>query len=209
MTIERVQERAAMHRATVDRQNGIIRGVKVLGPTSRNGREYTADALRKGVGLYENIRVGIGHLERHEARRYQDVIGRLENARVQTGGIYADLRFNPKHALAEQLAWDAEHAPGNVGLSHDVEGRIVRSNGRVMVEEIIAVRSVDLVADPATTGGLFEEEQAATFPGTAAFVGALRGCDVPGGTQAAFAESLRGATVAPEALSRFVNAIQE
>lgn len=142
----------------VDREAGIIRGVKVLGRVSRNGREYTADALRKGVGLYEGVRVNINHVKPGQPRGYADRIGRLESPRVQNGSIYADLRFNPKHALAEQLAWDAENAPGNVGLSHDAEGRLSRAGGKTLVEEILSVRSVDLVADPATTGGLFEGE---------------------------------------------------
>jgi hypothetical protein len=142
----------------VDRDAGVIRGVKVLGPTSRNGREYSADALRKGVGLYEGVRVNVNHVGRGESRGYGDRIGRLENAQVREGGIFADLKFNPKHALAEQLAWDAANAPGNVGLSHDAEGRLSRRNGKTLVEEILSVRSVDLVADPATTAGLFEDE---------------------------------------------------
>jgi len=151
--------RALQHgRAGVDRDAGVIRGVKVLGPTSRNGREYSADALRKGVGLYEGVRVNVNHVGRGESRGYGDRIGRLENAQVREGGIFADLKFNPKHALAEQLAWDAANAPGNVGLSHDAEGRLSRRNGKTLVEEILSVRSVDLVADPATTAGLFEGE---------------------------------------------------
>ena len=58
--------------------------------------------------------------------------------------------------MAEQLAWDAEHAPENVGFSHNVEARIGRRGERVVVEAITRVQSVDLVADPATTRGLFE-----------------------------------------------------
>jgi len=142
----------------VDREAGVIRGVKVLGPASRNGREYTQESLRKGVGLYEGVRVNVNHVGRGESRGYGDRIGRLENAQVREGAIFADLRFNPKHALAEQLAWDAENAPGNVGLSHDAEGRLSRRGGKAVVEEILSVRSVDLVADPATTTGLFEGE---------------------------------------------------
>ena len=76
-------------------------------------------------------------------------------------GLYGDFHFNPKHALAEQLCWDAEHAPGNVGFSHDVEAQTSRKNGRVVVEAIRKVSSVDLVADPATTSGLFESRDAA------------------------------------------------
>jgi hypothetical protein len=75
------------------------------------------------------------------------------------GGLRADLHFNPKHALAEQLMWDAEHAPENVGFSHNVEARTSHKEGKTIVEEIIRVQSVDLVADPATTRGLFEHHE--------------------------------------------------
>jgi len=145
----------------VDREAGRIRGVKVLGRTSRNGREYTAESLSKAAGLYEGIRVNVDHRRPSDQRSYRDRLGRLENVRVREDGLYADLVYNPKHALAEQLAWDAEYSPENVGLSHDARGRTVRRNGTLVVEEIEAVRSVDLVADPATTRGLFEADAAA------------------------------------------------
>ncbi len=71
-------------------------------------------------------------------------------------GLFGDLLYNPKHALAEQLAWDAEHLPGNVGLSHNVLARTSTEGSQTIVEAILQVFSVDLVADPATTSGLFE-----------------------------------------------------
>ncbi len=57
------------------------------------------------------------------------------------------------------MLWDAEHAPENVGFSHNVEARTVRRGERVVVEAITRVQSVDLVADPATTRGLFESHR--------------------------------------------------
>ena len=41
-------------------------------------------------------------------------------------GLFGDLQYNPKHALAEQLSWDAEHAPENVGFSHNVQARTAK-----------------------------------------------------------------------------------
>ena len=73
--------------------------------------------------------------------------------------MFGDFHFNPKHALAEQLVWDAGHAPENVGFSHNVQARTVRQGDETLVEAILKVHSVDLVADPATTCGLFEQEQ--------------------------------------------------
>ena len=60
--------------------------------------------------------------------------------------------------------WDAEHAPENVGFSHNVLARTARQGDGVVVEEITKVQSVDLVADPATTRGLFEAAAAGAEP---------------------------------------------
>ena len=53
--------------------------------------------------------------------------------------------------------WDAEHAPQNVGMSHNVLARTSRDGDETVVEAITKVQSIDLVADPATTAGLFEQ----------------------------------------------------
>jgi len=74
-------------------------------------------------------------------------------------GLFGDLHFNPKHALAEQLVWDAENNPRNVGFSHNVLAPLSRQGSATVVEEITRVQSVDLVADPATTQGLFEQAE--------------------------------------------------
>jgi len=143
----------------VDRAAGVIRGVKILGLQSRNGRTYRPDALVEAAPLYENAKVNVNHPKGgpHAPRDYQDRLGVLRNVASRPGeGLFGDLHFNPKHAMAEQLIWDAEHSPENVGLSHNVEARIGRSGDQVVVEAILRVESVDLVADPATTRGLFE-----------------------------------------------------
>ncbi len=143
----------------VDPTAGVIRGVKVLGLASRNGRRYLPEALVQAARLYENAKVNVNHPKGRPdgPRDYQDRLGVIRHVVVRDGeGLFADLHFNPKHALAEQLAWDAEHAPENVGFSHNVQARCTRQQDRVVVEAITKVQSVDLVADPATTRGLFE-----------------------------------------------------
>jgi len=141
----------------VDREKGLISGVKILGLESRNGRTYLPEAIRQAAGLYEGKRVNVDHARSGDSRSYRDRMGRLQNIQPREDGLYGDLFVNPQHVLAEQLFWDAEHAPENVGLSHDVSGRVTRRNGKATVEAINSVRSVDLVADPATTAGLFED----------------------------------------------------
>ncbi len=138
---------------------GVLRGVKLLGLRSRNGRRYAEKALRDAIGLYEGSKVNVNHPTRDPLapRDYRDRLGVVRNVRFQRGnGLFGDLHYNPRHALAEQLAWDAEHAPENVGLSHNVLARTRRESDELVVEAITRVQSVDLVADPATTAGLFE-----------------------------------------------------
>jgi hypothetical protein len=65
------------------------------------------------------------------------------------------------------LVWDAEHAPQNVGMSHNVLARTTNDGGETVVEAITKVQSIDLVADPATTSGLYEHA------GTSSAAGAI------------------------------------
>lgn len=149
-------------RLRVDRAAAIIRGVKLLGLTSRNGRRYREHALTQAAGLYEGAKVNVNHPKGHplSPRDYQDRLGEIRGVEFRAGeGLFGDLHFNPKHALSEQLMWDAEHAPQNVGLSHNVLARTTRDGDETAVEAITKVQSIDLVADPATTAGLFEHAE--------------------------------------------------
>jgi hypothetical protein len=148
-------------RLRVDRAAGVIRGVKLLGLQSRNGRRYREQALAEAAALYEGARVNVNHPKGHplSPRDYQDRLGVIRGVALRTGeGLFGDLHFNPKHALSEQLIWDAEHASQNVGLSHNVLARTSRDGDETTVEAITKVQSIDVVADPATTRGLFEHE---------------------------------------------------
>jgi len=147
------------HPGRIDRRRGVIHGVKILGLTSRNNRRYPSETLMEAIPLYQNAKVNLNHPDGNptEPRRYQDRFGLVRNVRVvEDEGLFADFHFNPKHLYAEQLLWDTENAPENVGFSHNIEAEVVQENDMQIVQKIVAVRSVDLVADPATTQGLFE-----------------------------------------------------
>lgn len=147
-------------RLRVDRDAGVIRGVKLLGLASRNGRRYREQALAEAVALYEGAKVNINHPKGHPLapRDYQDRLGMVRGVQLRPGeGLFGDLHFNPRHALSEQLVWDAEHAPQNVGMSHNVLARTKQVGNETVVEAITKVQSIDLVADPATTSGLYEQ----------------------------------------------------
>jgi len=146
----------------VDRDGGVLRGVKLIGLSSRNGRRYRESALNEAAHLYEEVKVNVNHPKDGPAapRDYQDRLGVIRGVEMRSGeGLFGDLHFNPKHSLAEQLAWDAENNPSNVGFSHNVLAKLSREKETTIVEEITQVRSVDLVADPAATRGLFECEE--------------------------------------------------
>lgn len=145
-------------RRKIDKENGVVEGVKILGTKSRNNRIYPFETLKAAAPLYENAKVNVNHPDgpADEARKYQDRVGSIKNVKLERDGLYGDFHFNPKHPLAEQLIWDAERAPENLGFSHNVEAVVRVENGTQIVEEIKRVRSVDVVADPATTDGLFE-----------------------------------------------------
>jgi len=157
---ETLQEYAnnAGEKPIVDTINGVISGVKLLGPVSKNGRVYTKECIANAAGKYESAKVNVNHLRGKAGgpRDYQDRIGSIKNVVVKESGLYGDLHYNPKHALSDQLAWDAIHAPENVGFSHSVEAMTSRREDTLYVESIERVLSVDIVADPATTNGIFE-----------------------------------------------------
>jgi len=163
---ERLSEYATSANQTlqVDRENGVIHDVKILSLQSKNdggNRVYDPGAVARAIPLYEGSHVNVDHVSAYESVKYANRIGRLQNVRAAVDGLVADFHFNPRHALAEQLCWDAEHSPSSVGFSHVIEGRKVKRDGKNVVEDILRVLSVDLVANPATTAGLFEEKETA------------------------------------------------
>jgi len=143
----------------VDREAGVIRGVKILGKTSRNHRVYSPEALAQAAQLYEGLAVNVDHpRERTPAtpRQVADGLGWLAGVHVTDEGVYGDLHFLRTHPQAAMLAEAAERNPRRFGLSHNAEGRLVRREGRWVVESVARVHSVDVVQNPATNQGLFE-----------------------------------------------------
>ncbi len=147
-------------RGRLDTDRGILRGVKIIGLTSRHGYAYLPAALKAAAPLYEGVRVNIDHPNRKtpgETRSYRDRFGSLRNIRfVEGAGLFGDFHYNKTHEVAAQFEWDAEHNPGACGFSHNARGELVNRGGKLVCESIEGVRSVDLVADPATTDSLFE-----------------------------------------------------
>jgi hypothetical protein len=158
--LERTDLGPTPHR--VDAEKGIIYDVKVLGLESRNGRRYTRRALAEALHRYEGLPVNVDHPpegQHNRPRRVADRLGKLTEAKIGADGIRADLRFNPRHPIADQLVWFAQHQPEALGLSHNADGKVRRQGGEVLVEAIPNVRSADLVCEPATTRSLYESRE--------------------------------------------------
>lgn len=154
-----VMERASGVIGRIDRERGIIRGVKVLGRVSKNGHTYTDAALRKGRPLYEGARVYVDHPPDRNAtaeRSVSDLAGVMENVVMRSDGLYGDLHLLKSHPRFDSIMEIAERKPNLIGLSHNAVITESTHNGNVVFDGIERVRSVDLVTQPATTRGIFE-----------------------------------------------------
>lgn len=171
-----IRAAGALGSPKVDREAGIVHGVKILGRSSPNRIQgkptrYSDGAIKGAVGLYEGAQVYVDHPPReapNAERSYRDRFGRLEKVRATDDGLFGDLRVNKAHPLAEQFFWDAEHNAGGVGLSHNAKGVGQATADAFLIESIRSVRSVDVVPEPATTHSLFESLQQETPMATTA-----------------------------------------
>lgn len=157
MATTALQEFAAEAPKGVDRDKRVIRGVKLLGTRSvnRGGYAYPDSTLASAVSLFEGKPAYVDHKPR--PRSLADRFGTIRAPRFEPGrGIYGDIEFNPKHALTEQVLEAAEKLPESFGCSPSMDGDLVGRGAQARVERIIKVDSVDLVAEPATSSGIYE-----------------------------------------------------
>lgn len=152
----------------VDREAGVIYGVRMGGLLSKNKREYIPEAYKKAIrdGMYEGKPCNIDHVKEGEQRPVASRFGvwhAVEYREKPEPGPYGNLHYIKSHSLANNVCEAAERKELNsaFGMSHDAYGGNCRPgvNGRVIVESIESVKSIDLVADPATTKGLFEHKE--------------------------------------------------
>src|SRR5574337_1960275 len=102
---DRCQESATYQtdKVKLDKAKGILRDVKVLGFTSVKKRNYQRNAVEKALPLYDGIRVNLDHVRgdgpdlRAPAVSIRNRFGRLFAPRLEPDGLYANLRYNPKH----------------------------------------------------------------------------------------------------------------
>lgn len=145
----------------IDEAAGIIYDVLVVGRKAKNGRRYLAEAKEEAVkrGLYEHLQLYIGphKRSRYAKRSPNEHAGELFNVRYANDEIRADLRYNQASEGGKLCLEIAKRFPKAFGLSHHgfVEGFV--KNGEKIVDHILEVTMADIVKDPGTVDGVFEE----------------------------------------------------
>lgn len=140
----------------IDEKEGVIRGVKICGTRSSNRVDYPPHVLAAAAHLYEGAPCFCGHAPAGKMPAVGDQVGVHRNIKVKDGGLFSDLHLNMAHPVAGRIIWNARHDAKHLCLSHDIDARCTTRNGRRLVEEILSVRSVDLVVKGGTVDSLFE-----------------------------------------------------
>lgn len=141
--------------------DGVIKGVKIIGEKSRNGRVYPQAVLTQAMSLYEGTAVYMLHPSDREkkrgSRQLDDHFGTLMDVREIAGkpGLFCDLHTKQSHPMAGMIMENAEGA--TFGLSHNAV--VEFGDDGTTVTKIVRVNSVDLVDQPATNHNLFEEDE--------------------------------------------------
>lgn len=164
----------------VDRDQGVIYGVKIAGRQSINrhhvegasGTDYTEQAYRDALPLYEGSHVYSGHPPRDPAtgkplrqdRPPEASLGKIFEAHLQGGEVYGNLRLLKSHPMYERVMEAAENESLSdcFALSHNAWGKGEVKNGRYVISKI-EVHSVDLVAEGGTNRSLFESRDQHTM----------------------------------------------
>lgn len=217
--------------ARLHRDANIISGTTLITRGSSNGgakgRRYSDAALETIASMAEGIPAYANHVAPDLAfkpRDVRDLIGRHRNVKFDrtSGRVTSDLHLVEHHAgwvfsLAERMG-------DMVGNSLVSKGLVrMESDGTEIVDDIIAVRSGDLVSDPAgTMKGLWEsrDHDTRSIPETALatvqrILARQRGqVPVPEGLHTSLAEALVGRPSEPgvenadELRARFVAAVK-
>jgi len=153
----------------VDRDKGIIYGVKVLGRTSVNthksgankGTRYTDQAMQAcSRRIAEGLEVNTNHMHEGGDRDVNDGLGKLLNPKLTPEGVFADLHCLTTHPMWERVAEAAEKMPDAFALSINAWGKGEIEDGWFVINDLPAAsfQSVDLVRNGGTNRSLFESQ---------------------------------------------------
>jgi len=189
----------AITRGRLRRDAHIIEGIILITSRSSNGgakgRRYSAQALRQIAEQGDNLPCFLNHTtpdKAFSARPVQDLVGKFVNVRHDpvAGKVLGDL-----HVLDHQVPLVfalAEKMGHQVGASVVSKGLVkMEADGTETVDSIQALRSADLVSDPASTRGLFESilQEARQQESVSAIYDRIFGAPVPMTTYARLIEA--------------------
>ena len=147
----------------LNRELNIIEGTTLIGPLSSNGvnkkRRYSETALKKIAEMAEGLPSYLNHVAPELAfkpRAVETLAGRHRNVRFDpvTQSVKSDMYIMPTQApLVFGLA---ETFGDHIGNSLVSKGVVTMEGDTEVVQDILQLRSADLVSDPASTRGLFE-----------------------------------------------------
>jgi hypothetical protein len=170
-----IEARPAGRLGTLNRALNIIEGATLIGQLSRNGqnrkRRYSEAALQKIAAMAEGLPGYLNHVKPEDAfkaRDVKDLAVRHRNVHFDptTQTVKCDMHIADHHApLVFALA---ERFGDHIGNSLVSRGVVRMEGDTEVVEDIVQLRSADLVSDPASTKGLFEGKGNTEYPVTLA-----------------------------------------
>lgn len=157
---QRLREEIEQTKFTVDREEGMIRGVKLCSKHSKNNREYTRNALEDLTKLYEYLPIRIDHDE----KGYLKTVGSVQKTEMNRIDyeIRGDISLNKGHPAYDQIMEDAEHRPHLLKLSHEIPARgyqATRKGDKLVVDRVHKVDCFAIVTNGGVNNSLFEGKE--------------------------------------------------
>lgn len=130
--------------------------ILLCGNESKNGNVYTDRAKQDLARLYEGKPIAYRHSDEGQGRTVDDRNGAVSSARkpfVNAHGVWGYWDMNPYHVNTQRDAYNAEHFPGNLCVSHELpqggyQAEFVRESDRSRKRRrhILSVQAVDELA---------------------------------------------------------------
>lgn len=157
----------------IDRERGVIEGTAIITSHSSNGtnhkRVYSDRALQQIAKMSEGLPAFANHVPADQAfkpRDVREIIGRHHNVKFLKGADGVGRVMSDLHIVEHHQPWVfslADRMGDMVGNSLVSKGTVKMEGDTEVVDDILQVRSADLVSDPASTKGLFEAAGSPTY----------------------------------------------
>lgn len=144
--------------STINVDDNVIENVAILSQNSVNGRIYSDEVQVGALDLFENMKSFKDHGDVYE-RKIDDLIGKFNNVKFNKNDhkTYGDLKLIENTNIATKLKEIAKSMPEVAGISIHVAAKYhLDEDDTEIIDEIVKAYSGDLVIEPATTKGLFE-----------------------------------------------------